>query len=417
VFPVEARAKSLPYENRAVRVTALRDISERKRLEEHVRQSQKMESLGLLAGGVAHDFNNILNIIMGNASLIAAAPHEREKLDRRIEAITKATDRGARVVHQLLAFARKTELQRRPLIVNDMIWETCKLLEETFPKTIEVAMELRPDLPIVEGDANQLQQVLLNLSVNARDAMPNGGRLTVVTTQVSRDSIQVRFPGADAARYVAIMVADTGVGMEESVRLRVFDPFFTTKDIGKGTGLGLAVALGIVERHGGFIDVESWPGRGTEFRIYLPSADFMGGVEEEPAQNAAAAAGGTETVLFVEDELLSREMIRDLLEQKGYTVLLAADGEEAVRMYHSSAEKIDLVVTDLGLPRADGEYVCREIRRVNPSVPIAVASGFVDPDRRKRLQDLGVEEVIMKPYRLGTMLTRIRTLLDARSGR
>jgi CheY-like chemotaxis protein len=317
-------------------------------------------------------------------------------------------------VHQLLAFARKTDLQRRPLLVNDMVWETCRLLEETFPKTIDMLVELTPDLPVIAGDANQLQQVLLNLSVNARDAMPNGGTLAVRTDVVSGETLRMKYPQATTDRYVRIIVTDTGTGMEENIRTRVFDPFFTTKDIGKGTGLGLAVALGIVERHGGFIDVDSTPGQGTEFRISLPAAEMMTEAAEEIPSTLDAVPGGTETILFVEDEHLSREMIRDVLEQKGYRMYMAGDGEEALRLYRDHSSDIDLVITDLGLPKSDGEELCRQIRQNDRSLPLAVASGFVDPDRRRRLQELDVREIIMKPYQLGTIVAKIRALLDAR---
>ncbi len=397
----------------------VRDVTERaeaerrrQQLEMQLVRSQKLESIGTLAAGIAHDFNNILNIIMGNAGLLAAQPDDKEKLLRRVDSIAKASDRGAELVKQLLTFARKATLERRALPVNDVIQETARLLEGTFPKTVEIVLELAPDLPPVLADSNQIHQVLLNLSVNARDAMPAGGRLRISSAHVNAATLKSP-PSSHIGRdHILISVADTGTGIDDETRARIFDPFFTTKELGKGTGLGLAVVLGIIENHGGYVDLESHVGIGTEFRIYLPVMEQSSSAGSANEAVRESIPGGTETVLYVEDERLARDVVAESLALKGYHVLLAADGEEGVAVYKAHAGKIALVISDLGLPKLDGIEMCRRIREMDGKIPFVLASGFFDPERRAMMDQLAIAEVLQKPLKIAVLLSTIRRVID-----
>lgn len=389
------------------------DDTPRKLLEEQLRQAQKMESLGTLAGGIAHDFNNILGIILGYTSVLEQGPVTSKKLSQTIEAINKATQRGASLVRQLLTFARKTETVMESVLLNDSIQEVTKLIRGTFPKTIEIDTTLQPGLPPIVADATQMHQVLLNLCVNARDAMPKGGLLSIRSSTVPADRLAAKFPKAGGSQYVHLEVADTGIGMDEQTRQRIFDPFFTTKGPGKGTGLGLALVYSIIETHNGFIEVDSRPGRGSTFHIYLPIDERFGLSEETRQVMTAEIPGGTETILLVEDEEMLRNLAELVLSSKGYRVLSARDGEEGVAQYAEHGATIDLVICDLGLPRLEGSEVARRMREMNPAANIVIASGFIDPAVRSDLQALGVLEFIQKPYRPDSMLLTVRHVLDA----
>ncbi len=400
-------------------VAFTQDITERKRaeqtrkeLERQLAQSQRMEAIGILSSGVAHDFNNILNIILGNLNLLEQAPEDREKFHRRTEAIGKATERGAHLVRQLLTFARQTSSNRRLVSANELIREIWNLFDETFPKNIAVSLQLDAGPARIDVDQNQIHQVLLNLSVNARDAMPSGGKLSIATSVVPATELRGRYADVGAPDYVRIAIADTGIGIEEQDLKKIFDPFFSTKEIGKGTGLGLAVVYGIVQNHGGFIDVASQVGHGTEFRIYLPVAQEGEPPEEESPAPVPDAQEGTETILFVDDEHLAREIAMEHLSEKGYRVLVAADGEEAVDVFRRHSADIALVLSDYGLPRCDGEEVYRRIRQINPRVPFMLMTGFIEPEKEKEFEQLGVRLVIRKPYRFTDVMARMRTILD-----
>jgi PAS domain S-box-containing protein len=390
------------------------DDTPKKLLEEQLRQAQKMESLGTLAGGIAHDFNNILGIIVGYSSMLEQGVPDAQRLSQTLDAINKATQRGASLVKQLLTFARKTETVLEPVLVNDSIQEVAKLIRGTFPKTIEIATTLEPNIPPIVADATQIHQVLLNLCVNARDAMPKGGLLSIQSSLLPLERIAHKFQKATAARYAHIGVIDTGIGMDEATRQRIFDPFFTTKGPGKGTGLGLALVYSIVEAHNGFIDVESRVGKGSAFHIYLPIDERYTFAEEARQIMLADIAGGTETILLVEDEEMLRNLAEVVLASKGYSVLTARDGEEGVALYAERRETIHLVICDLGLPKLDGEEVVRRIRGLNSSARVVIASGFIDPTVKAQLHDIGVAQFIQKPYRPDAMLMTVREVLDAR---
>lgn len=320
----------------------LLDDTKQHLLEQQLIQAQKLESLGTLAGGIAHDFNNILGIIVGHATLIKRSGLDPEKQSQSIEAITTAAQRGAALVRQLLTFARKSDVIMQRIQLNDSVKEIASLLRETLPKIIDVSIKLQEKTPVILADSTQIHQVILNLCVNARDAMPDGGTLTISTRTVEGKSIQPKFPKARPSEYILVTVSDTGIGMDDETRLRIFEPFFTTKEPGKGTGLGLAVAFGIIALHHGFIDVASTPGQGTTFSLYFP----VNPDEIEPFRINSGmldeTKGGTETILLVEDEEMLRELAKMALKGKGYSVITASDGEEAIRIYKVHSKQIAL---------------------------------------------------------------------------
>ena len=395
------------------------DITERKRveqeersLEEQFHQVQKLESVGTLATGIAHDFNNILCIIIGHASLLEGLPANPDTIKKHTEAITKASIRGADLVKQLLTIARKSDVVFKSVILNDIVTEVARLLGETFPKTIAVSFHLEKDLPLIEADATQLNQVLLNLCVNARDAMPNGGTLTITLHREPGEMIRTRLPKATAHEYIVLSVADTGIGMDEATRLRIFEPFFTTKERGKGTGLGLSLVFSIMESHSGFIDVQSAPGKGTTVLCYFPVSQKPIGLEQVKDQSAEGVPGGSETVLLVEDEEMLRELAKAMLEAKGYTVLTACDGEEGVEVYQRHQTEIQLVISDLGLPKFGGDKLYRKLKMLNPRVHMILASGYIEPGMKAQILGEGVKAFIQKPYNLNEVLQAMRSVLD-----
>lgn len=388
------------------------DDTKRRQLEDQLIQSQKLESLGTLASGIAHDFNNILGIMMGQTYMLGCDLNDHGKLKQQIETIDNAIGRGATLVQQLLAFARKTEPVLKTVKINDIINEIMQLLSEIFPKTIVISAELQNDLPSITADASQIHQVLLNLFINARDAMPMGGSLSIFTKTVSGDALSQCHKDAGGRKFVCIEVIDTGTGMNETVRQKIFDPFFTTKDIGKGTGLGLALAYGIVAKHRGFIDVESESGKGTKFSIYFPVGDNELEILEPVRKIGEDMPGGTETILVIEDEGMLRQLMEIALVSKGYRVLMAEDGEKGVETYLSHQKEIDLVITDLGLPKLGGEEVFMSIMALDPDARIIIASGYIDVNVKSELSKAGAKYYLQKPYRLEEVFSCVRAAID-----
>jgi two-component system cell cycle sensor histidine kinase/response regulator CckA len=402
------------------------DITERKHAEEELKrqairqrelerqlvQAQKLESLGTLASGIAHDFNNILAIIVGQSSLLKDSAEDPARVLRRIEAINKASERGASLVRQLLTFARKSESIFRSLSINGVIGEVVVLLRETLPKTIAILTNLSKEIRPVTADLTQIHQVLFNLCLNARDAMPSGGTITITTTPAGAASVVSQFPRAVEMEYVRVDVSDTGVGMDDETKQRIFEPFFTTKGPGKGTGLGLSLVYSIVESHHGMIWVESAPGKGTTFSFYLPVEDRHVEASGPAADLLIEIPGGSETVLLVEDEELLTEMVTEILAAKGYTVLSASDGEAGVALFSTRRREISVVLSDLGLPKLGGEEVFRRIRAIDPKARVIMASGFVAPEVRAELLIKGVKRLVQKPYQPSEVLLAIRTVLD-----
>lgn len=408
VFDAKGECKNL--------IGTVHDLTVRRQIEQQVRQAQKLESIGTLASGIAHDFNNILGIIMGHLYQmrpIAGKPPGAENLKKSIDIVQRATERGAALVKQLLTFARKSEILLASVLMNEVIEELVKLLYETFPRTVAVSTKLQPKLPSILGDANQLHQVLLNLCVNARDAMPSGGTLDMKSLVVSLDDVRQRHKSASAAEYVLITITDTGTGMDEVTRARLFEPFFTTKDIGKGTGLGLATSYGIIESHNGFLEVESELGKGTTFSIYLPVQPPTIIMPEETKKSfETESEGGTETVLLIEDEAVMRELLKALLLAKGYTILTADNGFEGIKLFTERHDDIAVVVTDVGLPKIGGGEVFKRLREVDASIPVIIASGYIDPSVKADLYKAGALHFIQKPYHPNEVLRAIRKVVD-----
>ncbi len=387
----------------------MRDLSDRKRLEEQLRHSQRMESVGRLAGGIAHDFNNILNIISAYATLLARGK-DPSKVVQSTDAIEKAVQRGAALVRQLLTFARKEEGKFESVDVNGLVREVASMIRETFPKSVLVKLELAPELPRIKADPSQLHQALLNLSVNARDAMPDGGVFTFRTNLVDGRSAPLLADRPHEDSYVCITASDTGVGMDAETQNRIFEPFFTTKGREAGSGLGLSVMYGVVESHAGSIAVESEPGKGSRFSLYLPAIPFAEAREMPRLRPATApAAGGT--VLLVEDETLLLDSVRSLLEAEGFRVVTAPDGIEAVETFRRNRDEISVVLADLELPRLGGWQAFLEMRKEKPELKAIIVSGTMDSVRRDEMFRNGVRATLRKPYSAAEMLWAVREAL------
>jgi PAS domain S-box-containing protein len=386
------------------------DITERKQLEEQLRQSQKMEAIGRLAGGVAHDFNNLLTIISGYGRMVLDDLGPRHKLRPRVEEVLNAADRAAILTSQLLAFSRRQVVQPKILALNHVISNLEKMLRRVIGEYIELRTILSPSLDQVKADAGQLEQVIMNLSVNARDAMPEGGTLTIETSNVTwrKSTDPVESP---ARPYVCLSVRDSGVGMDLTTRSHLFEPFFTTKDRGKGTGLGLSTVYGIVKQHGGEIRVDSQPGLGTMFEIYLPVAEETATVELVP-QDAAVAAKGTETVLLVEDEIGVRQLARAILKHHGYRVLEAADAREAIRLAQQARGPIHVLLTDVIMPLMSGRELVEQIKALRKDIRVIYMSGYTDDVLAYR-GDLGADiNFLQKPFAPEALAKKVRDALE-----
>ncbi|PYJ12136.1 MAG: hypothetical protein DMF06_00600 [Verrucomicrobia bacterium] len=386
--------------------------TKRKRLEMQLIQAQKMEGLGTLAGGIAHDFNNILAIILGYTNRLETLNAQPET-PPAIKIIKDAVERGAALVQQLLTSARQTEARFSSLDLNALVCELEQMLQATFPKTINFELLLQPDLPPITADRSQIHQVLLNLCVNARDAMKNGGILTLETSITSGEELTEAFTGAAAQNYARIRVRDTGSGMTRQVKSHIFEPFFTTKERGKGTGLGLSVVYGVVNNHRGFVQVDSEPDAGTVFTIYLPVEhsfeEFDGGTMKKITRKPDAPR----TILLVEDEEMLRDLGVTVLEGEGYRVIAAKDGVEAVELFETHRDEIGLVVCDLGLPRLGGREAFLKMKENKPGVRAIVASGYLEPTIRSEMLKAGVLDTIQKPYDFSELLAKIRSAIGS----
>ena len=370
---VEIVSLMIEYDGKPAMQDVVRNVTEQIKLQQQLLQSQKSESIGTLAGGIAHDFNNILGIILGYTYIIEHKKSDERALSDSVIAINQAVKRGASLVRQILTFARKAETVFAPIDSADLVNEIVSMLKQTLPRIIDIKNQFPVDLPFIHADRTQLHQTILNLCVNARDAMPNGGVISITATEMSGAAVKEKFFAADQQPYLCISVADTGEGMSDAVRDRIFDPFFTTKPQGKGTGLGLSVVSGIVQAHHGFINVESEPGKGTTFNLYFPvSRDTANSADSHP--HVHFAVGGHETILMVEDEELLLNAVTLLLESNGYTVLSAHDGAEAVEMYKRHQSEISLVITDLGLPIMTGLEEYKRLKEITPDLSIRISS-------------------------------------------
>jgi two-component system, chemotaxis family, CheB/CheR fusion protein len=392
---VTERTKELQKAN----ATLMRDMEELKKLKEQLLHAQKMESIGTLAGGIAHDFNNILNIIQAYAFTVREYSSDDKPIGESLTVINETVQRGSALVQQLLTLARRGSTNLELVHANVLVEGLVALIRQTFPKTIEVSCSLEADLPPIRADKNQIDQALLNLCVNARDAMSDRGKLIFKIQAVDGASLQ-HLGEATEKSYVCIEVTDTGIGMDESIRQRIFEPFFTTKDMGHGTGLGLFVVYGIVKNHRGFINVESKPTSGTSFRLYFPVATSEISAKEPLAEIApeTAISNDAATVLLVEDEQSMLYVLEKTLLKHGYKVLKATDGEMAVEIYQRHKEAIDIVLLDIGLPKIAGRDVLLKMKNENPDLKVVIASGYLEPELKSELEKAGVKYFLPKPY-------------------
>jgi PAS domain S-box-containing protein len=390
------------------------DITERRELEQQLRQAQKMESLGTLAGGIAHDFNNLLAVINGYAELSLSQPADSVALHRSLKEIQRAAQRASGLVRQILTFSRKTEVRFAPVDLNQLVRDLVALLGETFPRNVSFHHSLFEGLPPLLADQNQIQQIVLNLCVNARDAMPAGGIITLGTSVAPRAAPAAVHAGGDAPRpFACLQVTDTGTGMPPEVRARLFEPFFTTKPSNQGTGLGLAVVYGIVTSHHGFIEVDSTPGSGSTFRVFLPLAEAPAPAAIKPPETHFP--GGTENLLVVDDEVSLRRLLEMAFTRKGYRVATAANGLEAIEAVADLTRRIDAVLLDLNMPGASGLEVLKVIKTCRPALRVLVLSGHLTPNARSAFNQLGHTEFVQKPYTLDHLGQQLRQLLDARA--
>jgi PAS domain S-box-containing protein len=385
------------------------DVTERKKTEARFLRAQRLESIGQLAGGIAHDLNNILAPIMMGAALVRETIADPEA-QARLDMIESNAKRGANIIRQLLVFSRGLEGPKAPVSLNQTVRELGRIIRETFPKSVVFRTRAAPDLWLVEGDQTQLDQVLLNLCVNARDAMPNGGALTVETGNTTLDEREAQAtPSAKPGPYVLVRISDTGTGIPAEIMERIFDPFFTTKGPDKGTGLGLSTVLGIVKGHGGFLRVHSEIGQGTQFEVYLPAMP-PANASSVSAQTGPAPRGQKQMVLVIDDEKAVREVVCKTLENGGYRVLAAANGAEALMVYSQYEKEIQVVITDMMMPVMDGSAAILVLRKRNPGLKIVAISG-VESARQREAQALGVHAFLLKPFTTETLLSTLGDLL------
>jgi signal transduction histidine kinase len=412
--PVTVNRAAAPLHDAAGQVTGMMliaaDLTEIRRLEVQYRQAQKMEAVGRLAGGIAHDFNNLLTAILGTTGLLLESGTDaRTRID--VEEIEQAAQRAAGLTRQLLVFSRQQVLEPRVLDLNAVVGDLQRMLGRLIAENIELRTELADEVGAVQADPGQLQQAIVNLVVNARDAMPNGGRVTIETANVDLDPRQLE---ADTltrpGEYVMLAVHDTGVGMDAATKARLFEPFFTTKEPGRGTGLGLATVYSIVKQSGGYIWVYSEVGHGTTFKIYLPRV--AGTPQRVIAQTPAPLLGGSETVLVVEDQTEVRELTKRMLEGRGYTVLTAENGGHALQVAAQHAKRIDLLLTDVVMPGVNGRELAVQLAQQRRGIKVLFVSGYTgEAIRQHGLLELGAA-FLQKPFTPDVLARKVRDVLD-----
>jgi two-component system, cell cycle sensor histidine kinase and response regulator CckA len=406
---ISGRAVSSADEPADVLEAIAEDVTDRRALEDQFRQAQKMEAVGRLAGGVAHDFNNLLMVISGYAEVILAKLDAEHPLRDKAYAIQQASDRATTLTRQLLAFSRKQLLELKVVDVNAIVADMERLLRPLIGENIALIARLAPEAGCTRADAGQLEQVLMNLVVNAKDAMPNGGTLTIQTQNIELDDSHRAQTFIRPGNYVMLSVSDTGTGMDKETQSRIFEPFFTTKEKGKGTGLGLSTVYGIVKQSGGYVMVHSEEGRGTSFQIYLPRVE--GTTEKHVVPAAATAVGGTETILLVEDEESVRQLVRDTLEAKGYRVIEGGDGEAGLAAATKHEGKIDLVITDVVMPGLGGRELVERLLKTRPGTKVLYLSGYTEDAILSEGTIENGTAFLQKPFTLQNLSRKVREVL------
>ncbi len=410
---VEASNSLLQAGDQAPMVLSIfREITERKKLELSLIQSQKMESTGRLAGGIAHDFNNLLTVIMGSSEMINQRVKSDDTLFRYAARIRIAAQRGSDLAKQLLSFARLDKYSVQPLSVNQILSETLNLVCQTFEKSIEIKRNFQNNLPLINGDHSHLQQVFMNLCINARDAVNKCGILTIETSVIKiSNSIPEKPKDFPAGEYVCVTISDNGIGMTEEVKQHIFEPFFTTKDNSKGTGLGLSIVYGIVHSHKGFIIVESKVNVGTKFKLFFPVSSEKNIIPK--GKNEEKIVGGSETILLIDDDEMVLETGKELLRSISYNVITASSAVSALEFYKIKQKEISLVIIDLSMPKINGVdlFVC--LKRINPLIKALIASGSMDNETYDSIIKQGITGIILKPYHLATLSKAVRQSLDS----
>ncbi|MCI0391130.1 MAG: PAS domain S-box protein [Acidobacteria bacterium] len=417
LIDVEVLSHDLMLEGKLARLVIANDITEKKRLEANLLRSQRVESLGTLAGGIAHDLNNVLSPISMSIFLLRSKVNDAHGQEI-LETLEEIVERGTMMIKRVLSFAKGVEGERVALNPKRVLREIVNVLKDTLPKTIIINYHADDNLASVSGNPTQLHQVLMNLCVNARDAMPLGGTLTITAEDATLDDHYARMvPDAKPGHYVLVSVRDTGVGIPPQNVDKVFDPFFTTKEPGKGTGLGLATSLGIVRNHKGFINLYSEVGKGTEFKIYLPALE-VAQAPTETGEQPEPPAGIGELILVVDDEASILRITRSTLEAFGYRVLTASDGTEAMALYMENRGEVKAVLTDMVMPYMDGAATIRALRKLSPQLPIIASSGLSDLGKGEEARSLGVQRFLPKPYTAEKLLWTLKEVLDeTHSGR
>jgi PAS domain S-box-containing protein len=414
LIEVEIVSRPVMFDGNAAQLVLAVDVTERRQLEQQLRQSQKMEAVGQLAGGIAHDFNNLLTAILGYADLLASRPALESTAREEIEEIRKAGQRAASLTRQLLAFSRRQVLEPAVLRVNELVANLEKMLRRLIGEDVDLVTRLDPSASNVRADPGQLEQVIMNLAVNARDAMPRGGQLTIETANVDLDQAYAQqHASVQPGFYVMIAVSDTGVGMDAATQARIFEPFFTTKEKERGTGLGLSTVYGIVKQSGGYVWVYSEPGKGTTFKVYFPRVE-----EVAPARQprvVPATLVGTETLLLVEDDPAVRKLSCAILERAGYRVLEAESGRKALELARDSTSGIPLVVTDLVMPDMSGTDLAAELVIRYPEIRVLFMSGYTDDAVVRHGFLAAGRAFLQKPFTPDTLTRKIREILDAPS--
>jgi len=415
-FPIAATVSHARADGKSIYTVVLRDITRQKQGQQAMAQSQKMLAIGALASGVAHDFNNILTAVLSHLDLAASEPTLPDTVRENVTYAQTSARRGAELVSKLLAFSRQTEAKLAPLNLDELSAEVVAMLRHSIDRRIEIRHELvTPPLWLVEGDGSQLMQVLMNLCLNARDAMPNGGRLCIRLENIT-GSPPPTVPHQDAREFVRLTVSDTGEGMPPEVLNRLFEPYFTTKAVGKGTGLGLSIAHSVVTEHGGWMEVESKLGEGSHFSACFPRASSSPrAVPQAPANlipREECSLEGRETILVVDDDETVRLVVRAVLSYRGYQVTEACDGEEAVRRYEQTPGGFDLVLLDLNMPRLNGWDAMSRMQQLDPAVTIMLLSGGLTEGDIERAQRLGATTVLSKPFENPELVRLVRQTLD-----
>lgn len=393
-------------------LSIIRDITESVKLEDQLRQAQKMESIGTLAGGVAHDFNNLLTVILGYSEMLIADKPSKDEEYADLVSIKKAADKAGELVKQLLTFSRKAQTNPRPVNLNMIVQNATELLSRTIPKMIEIKHELQENLPRINADPGLIEQVVINLAVNAKDAMPNGGTLRFETGRIILDSDYCKnHPGASEGAHVFLTVQDTGSGMPKDILMRIFEPFFSTKGLGQGTGLGLAMVYGIVKQHLGHITCESKPDHGTTFRLFFPRIGARETVETD-LEHPQAPMRGNETILVVDDEEMIRRLMTQTLQKAGYKVITADNGEQALEIYKDQGSEIDLVILDIIMPGIGGYETLKELKRIDPDIRVIISSGYSPKSPEGDTSDSAASGFIKKPFNNAAILDTLRKVLD-----